>query len=44
MKVMGPEWGGSRAVELQTMLRVEREGQPFLVGRDGEGQQRLLVL
>ena len=26
------------------MLRAERAGQPFLVGRDGEGHQRLLVL
>ena len=44
MKVIGPNEGGSRAVELQSVLRAEREGQPFLVGRDGGGHQRLLVL
>jgi pSer/pThr/pTyr-binding forkhead associated (FHA) protein len=44
MKVVGPEPGASRAVELQTVLRAEREGLPFLVGRDGEERQLLLVL
>jgi DNA-binding CsgD family transcriptional regulator len=44
VKVIGPNESGSRAVELQSVLRAEREGQPFLVGRDGDGHQRLLVL
>jgi hypothetical protein len=31
-------------VELQTVLRAEREGLPFLVGRDGDERQRLVML
>ena len=44
MKVVAAEPGTSRAVELQTVLRAERAGLPFLVGRDGDDRQRLLVL
>jgi hypothetical protein len=34
----------SRAVELRELIALEREGLPFLVGRDGEDRQRAWVL
>jgi predicted component of type VI protein secretion system len=44
VRVLVPEQGESRAVELQAVLRAEREGLPFLVGRDGDDRQRLVLL
>lgn len=34
----------TRAAELKAQLELERRGEPFLLYRTGEGEQRLLVL
>ena len=35
---------GASAAELKAQLEAERQGQPFLVLRDGDGVQRIVVL
>jgi pSer/pThr/pTyr-binding forkhead associated (FHA) protein len=44
VRIVAGEPGASRAAELQAVLRAEREGLPFLVGRDGDDRQRLVLL
>lgn len=44
MKIVQAQTHDSRAVELQTVVRAERDGLPFLRVRDDAGRQRLIVL
>lgn len=44
MRVIASPAGASAAVDLQAVVRAEREGVPFLALRDADGVQRLVVL
>ncbi len=44
MKVVASAPGASAAVDLQAVVRAERDGVPFLLLRDGEGAQIIVVL